>query len=452
MPTRNMIIGLAALVILVWLVVSYHTFATAASNEPLSPPDFLCQQSLKGSMQGKSGIALDLNGDGNEDLVIGTPYARHGNVSSGGLLVYLASSKGFRTQPSVVLKGEGNLGWSLVDLGDLDHNGKSYFAAGAVSGTGKDSSLSGTVTIYKGGNRPQKTVTLEGENAFDRFGYSLASGDLNGDGIVDLVVGAPMYSPSPSLYQQGAVYVFFGPDFSSLSAVKIISTTAYGGLGLSLTLEDLNNDGVNDLLMGASGKVIGYYGGPSFPSPSPDVVFTSTDGGFGRAIAVLWDLDGDGFRDLALGAYQATVGGTSECGRLYIMKGGSGKRTVDANMASPDRLALIDGEPNSGQFGSAILPIRDIGGHDFVIVSAVHGDAGALSMTGKIFLLSNENLIAGVPAESLAAEAGETPNMHLGSFLAVVEGTWGKWLAAGAPTEQENTGRVRLFSLNPVGQ
>ena len=445
-----MTFGLAVLAI---LAVSLNcTFATAASSKPPIPPDFLWQQSLKGSMQGKSGIALDLNGDGNEDLVIGAPYARQGNASSGNLLVYLASSKGFKMQPSVVLKGEGNLGWSLAALGDLDHDGKRYFAAGAVNGTGKDGSLSGTVTIYKGGNRPQKILTLEGESAFDRFGYSLVSGDLNGDGIVDLVVGAPMHSPSATLYQQGAVYVFFGPDFGSSGAVKIPATTASGGIGLSLAVGDVNNDGVDDLLMGTSGKVIGYYGGSSFPSPSEDVVFTSKDGGFGRAIAILWDLDGDGFRDIALGAYQATVGGTSECGRLFIMKGGSGKRTVNADAISPDRLVLIDGETNAGQFTSVMLPVKGIGGRDYVLVSAVHGNVAALSMTGKIFPLSSEDLMAGTPVESVTAVPGEAPNMHLGSFLAVAEGTWGKWLAAGAPTEKENTGRVRLFNLNPVGQ
>lgn len=67
-----------------------------------------------------------------------------------------------------MIKGEGNLGLSLVTLG------RGLFAAGAYSGSGDNGSLSGTVSVYGDDGVPQKMATLEGNDAMDRFGHALA--------------------------------------------------------------------------------------------------------------------------------------------------------------------------------------------------------------------------------------------------------------------------------------
>jgi hypothetical protein len=445
------------------LAIAYQALATASSKKGFAPPEFISQESLKGSMQGSSGIAADLNGDGNQDLVIGAPYAQS-KGAQGCLLVYLTSSKELQNRSPILLAGEGNLGGSLVVLGDLDGDGKRYFAAGAVNGTGADASLCGTVTIYKGGSTPRKAAVLEGENALDRFGFALASGDLDGNGSPDLIVSAPMHSPTASLYQQGAVYVYFGPDYDPSERIKIVPS-APGQIGLSLASGDINEDGVDDLLIGASGKMMAYYGKPSFrdQTPSTDFIFTSKEAGFGSTVAVLFDLDNDGSSELGVGANQATVGGVTRSGRLFILRG-NGTGTINADVPSSSRFAVIDGEPNSGQFGSAILATKSTRGEDYVLVSAVHENsvkqkssvktAGTfpLPMTGKIYLIGKSDLNAGTPAGSLPVLPGTARDMHFGSFLALAEGRWGKWLAAGAPTENKNAGRVRLFDINALGQ
>ncbi len=405
-------------------------------------------------MQGMSGAALDLNDDGLKDLVVGAPLAQH-RGSTGALLVYLATAKGFHKKPSAILRGDGNLGWSLVSLGDVNGDDREDFAAGAHSGNGEYSSLAGTVTIYYGGDKPQKAFVLEGEHAMDKFGFALAAGDLNDDGFTDLVVGAPLHSPSPSLYQQGAVYIYFGgsgPDYGPSHAVKISASNVNRGIGFSLAVGDISNDGVDDLLMGASGKVIGYTGGSGFPSTataSPDLVFSSKDRGFGRAISVIWDVDDDGYNDVAVGAYQAQIDKT-DIGRLFILKGGEGIRTpvnLDANPRPDDLLIRIDGEPNCGQFATAILPLVDDDGTPELAVSAVHADGEPWAMTGKIFIFSGSTLTAETTVDSARSIAGDARDMHLGTFLAMVGN--GSWLAAGAPTEKANTGRVRLYDLAP---
>jgi len=440
-----------------WLLVPAQLFSTAALGAPKEPappaPTSLCEESLRAGRQGQAGIALDLNGDGNDDLVIGAPYAQH-KKATGALLFYVSNARGFTPRPSAVLEGSGNLGWSLVGLGDVDRDGKADFAAGAFSGSDDEVSLAGTVTLFLGGQEPKALSVLSGENALDKFGYALAAGDLNGDGYRDLVVGAPFHCPSPSLYQRGAVYVYAGPRFDPATAVKIPATSANGGIGFSVAAGDINGDGLDDLLLQATGKVIAYYGGTGFfvanpQNPgqpgNPDVVFTSTDAGFGRAIAVLWDVNRDGFRDVAVGAEQATIDNVIDSGRVFILAGGTGTRTVNADVASPQRLARIDGEPNCGRFGSVVLPVGDVDrdGTPDLAVSAVHGDGNPWPVTGKIFILSGNTLTEG--PQVVTAIPGQARDMHLGSFLAWVPKRG--LLAAGAPTEKANTGRVRLFDL-----
>jgi hypothetical protein len=365
---------------------------------------------------------LDVNGDGYEDLVIGAPYAQ-GQGAKGALLVYPGTAAGFPPRPSVLLAGEGNLGWSLASLGDLDGDGKGYFAAGAFSGSSDVVSLAGTVTIYKGGVKPQKVAVLSGENALDKFGYALAAGDLNGDGVPDLIVGAPFHSPSPALYQRGAVYVFLGPGYDPDNPIKIPATSAYGAIGFSLATGDINGDGIDDLLLQASGRVVAFHGSGSFApaATGPNVIITNADAGFGKSIAVLND------GSVAVGADQAVVNGVNDSGRLYIFKG------------TGNLLAKIDGEPHGGRFGSAILPVGS-----GLAVSAVHADGDPWLTTGKIFLFSG-SLTAGATVDSARVIPGEARNMHLGSFLALA--ARGPRLVAGAPTEDTNTGKVRLFDL-----
>ena len=77
---------------------------------------------------------------------------------------------------------------------------------------------------------------------------------MRGDGKPDLIVGAPFHSPDPSLYQAGALYVYFGPGYDPEDAIKIPASSAYKGIGFSLAAGDVTNDGIDDLLMRASSK------------------------------------------------------------------------------------------------------------------------------------------------------------------------------------------------------
>lgn len=452
---RQVIFGIAVAT-LSFLLVSGNPWLSRpldASEKKAHTATFLCEEFLQGGRQGHSGIVLDLDGDGIEDLLTGAPYARHKNAL-GAVIIYSGTDKGFLRRPSYIMEADGNFGWSLVSLGEVAGIGKGVFAVGAFSGSGENTSLSGTVNIYQGGDVPRLITRLAGEVAMDKFGYTLSSGDLNGDGIFDLAVGAPFHSPASALYQRGAVYVFFGPGYESVTAVKIPATALYGGIGFSLAMGDLNGDGIDDLLLQTTGKVIVHYGDAGVFAPSaasPDVVFSSADSGFGRSMTLLPDLNGDGCREVAVSADQAVVDGVGNSGRLFILTGGRGNRTVNADLPSLDRLARIDGEPDGGYFGSVILPLSDEPGKaPDLAVSALHADGDVWPASGGIFILSGENLVSPSGSSFIQKFLGKSRDMHLGSFLAPASN--GHRLVAGAPTENTDTGGVHIFNLDSSPQ
>ncbi len=113
-----------------------------------------------------------------------------------------------------------------------------------------------------------------------------------------------------------------------------------------------------------------FFGSGAFtPLPDkPDVVYSSqssTDTDFGRSIAVLWDIDENGLKDVVIGASQASMsavddmgmGDMIDCGRLYVFG-----NSPDPSQTPPTVLAKIDGEPNSGRFATTLIPVDDMDG------------------------------------------------------------------------------------------
>jgi len=86
MHTRFAGVFITALVFLSIVGITFDKVSAVSSKKRTSAPNFLRLEYLRGSMQGKSGAALDLNGDGNEDLVVGAPYAQHKGYTARPLL------------------------------------------------------------------------------------------------------------------------------------------------------------------------------------------------------------------------------------------------------------------------------------------------------------------------------------------------------------------------------
>jgi len=404
---------------------------------------------LTGSRQGQAVGFADVDGDGIDDKLVGAPFA---NLSSrtGAVLVYKGDAAGYGSQPAMIMRGDENYGYTLANLGDVDGDGKNDFAVGAISGSGAEAaeaSLSGTVSIYKGGSRGQLIRKVAGDGPLDKFGMSLAAGDLNNDGYNDLIVGAPFHTPAPSLYQQGAVYVYLGPDFKTRMALTAAKTNS--GLGWAVTVGDMNGDDIPDLLIAASGKVLGFYGGSSFAPTlnSPDVTIGSSAAGFGKAMAVIGDVDGDGKKEIALGAPQATVNKQRDRGSVFIVKGGTGRRTVNLDAAPADLICRIDGGGLFHRFGAALSPVGDGNGEaqPGLAVGAPLADGDPGDLAGKVYFFRGKDIS---PATTLAAGRslnGMVKNQAYGTALAA--GRKGQ-LLIGGPSSTGGTGGVALVDVS----
>ena len=431
------------------LLLSALTAYGWAAGDAAGAPGKDASLDLTGSRQGQAVGFADVDGDGSDDKLVGAPFA---TLSSrmGAVLVYKGDAAGYGSQPAMILTGDENFGYTLANLGDVDGDGKGDFAVGAISGSGAEAaeaSLSGTVSIYKGGSGGQLIRKLAGDGPLEKFGISLAAGDLNDDGYSDLIVGAPFHTPAPSLYQQGAVYVFMGPDFKKRTL--LVAAKNSSGLGWAVAAGDMNGDGISDLLISASGKVLGFYGGSSFAPTlnSADVTIGSSAAGFGKAMAVVGDLDGDGKKEIALGAPQATVNKQRDRGRVFIVKGGTGRRTVNLDTTPAELLCRIDGGGLFHRFGAALSPVGDPDGDGKpgLAVGAPLADGDPNDLAGKVYFFRGKDI---GPATTLAegrSLKGMVKNQAYGTALAA--GRKGQ-LLIGGPGSTGGTGGVALVDVS----
>ncbi|MBS0351726.1 MAG: FG-GAP repeat protein, partial [Proteobacteria bacterium] len=222
--------------------------------------------------------AGDINGDGVSDLLIGA----HGHASGTGrsYVVFggpevgisgLIALSGLNGSTGFKLDGEsgGNSGLSVSTAGDINADGVSDILIGApwyasqkgrsyvvFGGSGVGGSGLVTLSALNGSNG----FKLDGEATNDHSGYSVSTaGDINGDGVSDLLIGAPGYAS-----QKGRSYVVFGGQgVGSAGLIALSGLTGSNGFKLDGELAndysgfpvsaagDVNGDGISDLLVGA---------------------------------------------------------------------------------------------------------------------------------------------------------------------------------------------------------
>src|SRR5690554_1039456 len=157
--------------------------------------------------------AGDLNNDGFDDIVVGERYYSNGEDKEGRILVFLGSASGVVATASDAIESNltnANLGVAFSSLGDVDGDGNADLAVGAPfanSNTGTIFVFAGQATLNLGDPALKSAPIFEksGDSPAQRFGYSIASGDINCDGNTDLVIGAPQKDTF-----KGAVYGFSG--------------------------------------------------------------------------------------------------------------------------------------------------------------------------------------------------------------------------------------------------
>jgi hypothetical protein len=210
---------------------------------------------------GIAGVAGDVNGDGFDDLMVGAPYYDHGQFDEGAAFLYLGSASGPSVSP--VWSAEANQAityfGSTLASGDVNGDGYADMIVGAYE-YDYDQNNDGAIFIYHGspaGLPATPSLVLHGPAAgFDlgggpKAGNHFATGDVNADGFSDLLVGATLFSNGQ--LHEGAVFLYMGSS-SGLSSTPAWS--AEGGFsatqfGNDVALGDLNHDGLDDVVVAA---------------------------------------------------------------------------------------------------------------------------------------------------------------------------------------------------------
>lgn len=221
--------------------------------------------------------AANITGDGRPSLVLGAKQHRKGSLRNvGKVYVYHSGKDGLPRTPSWTMEGENAqdlFGWRALSAGDVSKSGYDSVLVSAYEHSGPAGANAGKIYLYTGspnGLSPQPSWTADGEASGALFGYSIASGDFNGDGYQDVVAGSSGFRN-----HTGKVYLYLG---GPKGLPSIASWTETGGAvdvyfgGYVANAGDVNGDGYQDLLVGSpynsengerSGKAYLFYGNKS---------------------------------------------------------------------------------------------------------------------------------------------------------------------------------------------
>jgi CSLREA domain-containing protein len=344
----------------------------------------------------------DLDGDGVSDLVVGVPGDHTGGTFHGAVYVLLLNADG-TVKSSMKLTSDTNgvptlgyderFGTSVASLGDVDGDGVPDLAVGAIrDNTGGTYRGAVYVLLLKTNGSVKSTVKLASDTNgiptladHDYFGTSVASlGDLDGDGVNDLAVGAS--GDNTGGWSRGAVYVLLmNANGTVKSSVKLASDTNgiptladYDYFGTSVaSLGDLDGDGVNDLAVGASGDNTGGWSrgavyvllmNANGTVKSRVKLASDTNGAppladgdlFGTSVAFLGDLDGDGVIDLAVGANHDDTGGPIRGAVHVLMLNADG--TVKSSVKLASDTNGVPTLPDYDYFGTSVASLGDLDG------------------------------------------------------------------------------------------
>lgn len=262
---------------------------------------------------GRFGVSVaggrDINGDGIPDFVVGAYTAGAAYIYSGangGLIAKLTGTSGTW------------YGFTVAMLADVNGDGKGEIVVTAPQDG------AGSVRVYSGATRAL-LYTLKGEKTGDWFGFAAADGgDLNGDQKSELLIGAREASPSGHT-NAGSVYVYEGKNGTLLR--RLDGTNDRDAFGTSVAaVGDMNRDGVNDIVVGArfalnssnqpTGAALVYSG--SDGSQITKVNGELTQDWFGGSVAAVGDINGDGWLEWLVGAAGSDPGGRSNAGQAYV--------------------------------------------------------------------------------------------------------------------------------------
>lgn len=322
---------------------------------------------------GRAVASGDVNGDGIDDIVIGVPFGDGAGdllLEAGDVAVVLGSRELGGTHSAVDLSDEADMyiygaeftsfaGFSLA-TGNINGDEFADIVIGSFHETGRTDLMTevGAVhVVYSSADPPFEIdltrepadATVRGPGTHAWLGEYLTTGDVDGDGLDDLVLSATFAFAADEEEQPGSVFVVLSPppaelDLSLEPADHVIHGADTGDqIGHSSATGDVDGDGRDDLLLGAV-SADGEDNAQRLAGEAALVLGASlqaeVDVGAGQADSVIYglqpedrlgrsvaigDLDGDGFADLVLGVpgAESLLPAMSDTGALYVVPGGA---------------------------------------------------------------------------------------------------------------------------------
>lgn len=402
----------------------------------------------------------DLDGDGKNEIGISAPLENANNQTGAGVLRIFSGASGALIRTHSGTLNYERVGMSLTNVKDLNGDGRAEYAyTTAASGAFAQS------VIIKSGSTGSTLFTLTGTSTGDGFGNAISTaGDYNGDGQLDIAIGAPTKDIYAGEVKTGRVYIFSGSNGAQIAMIDgdpytgpgILNPKPGNRFGYAISAADVNRDNKIDLIIGAPSrnrmingswyvnvgevKVISgatphnllYSGLGDYGSVQADQDDNLNQGNwFGAVVTAAGDFNNDQFPDFAAGS---STSGVNNGGFLRIFSG----RTGEALLTPSGYLinSLVQG------FGNSAALMGDYNGdgfEDLIVGASSHSEAGAAS--GAALVLSGAN------GTVIAKKLGTTSS-RMGYMVAGMGDLDGDGKADFAVSEkgyQSNLGRVQIF-------
>ncbi len=324
------------------------------------------------------GTAGDVNGDGFDDVIVKASQYTNDQQNEGRAFLYLGSSTSLSASPVWTVESDqaGTRLGGVEAAGDVNGDGYSDVIVG-IAGFENGQPHEGRALVYLGsstGPGASPAWTAESDQAETYFGSAVSTaGDVNGDGYDDVIVGAGAFENGQTNEGCAFVYLGSGSGLAASPGWTVESDQANALLGYDLTAGDVNGDGYDDVVVGAydfdngetnEGRIFLYLGSASGLSTSPAWTVEGDEpyANLGQDLAA-GDVNGDGYSDVLVGdVVDYSIGGdVFSAGLVHAYLGSAtGLATSPAWTAEHDQ-----GDAEYGHVGLSISTAGDVNGDGY---------------------------------------------------------------------------------------